>query len=226
MATLPELLRKTVEMDGSDLHITTNTPPQVRVHGKLQRLPLVDLNAAETKQLVYSVLTDAQKKRFEETMELDFSFGIRGIARFRCNVFNQRGAVAAVYRLIPERIRGFQELGLPPVIAKLAEKPRGLVLVTGPTGSGKSTTLAAMLDKVNAERQDHILTIEDPIEYIHQHKNCLVNQREVHSDTTSFGPALRAALREDPDIVLIGEMRDLETVEAALRIAETGHLSH
>jgi twitching motility protein PilT len=225
MATLPELLKKTVELDGSDLHITTNTPPQVRVHGKLQRLPLPDLSASDTKQLIYSVLTDAQKKRFEETMELDFSFGIRGIARFRCNVFNQRGAVAGVYRLIPERIRGFQELGLPPVISKLAEKPRGLVLVTGPTGSGKSTTLAAMLDKINGERNDHILTIEDPIEYIHQHKNCLVNQREVHSDTQSFGPALRAALREDPDIVLVGEMRDLETVEAALRIAETGHLT-
>jgi twitching motility protein PilT len=225
MATLPELLKKTVELDGSDLHITTNTPPQVRVHGKLQRLPMPDLSAADTKQLIYSVLTDAQKKRFEETMELDFSFGIRGIARFRCNVFNQRGAVAGVYRLIPERIRGFQELGLPPVIAKLAEKPRGLVLVTGPTGSGKSTTLAAMLDKINSERADHILTIEDPIEYIHQHKGCLVNQREVHSDTQSFGPALRAALREDPDIVLVGEMRDLETVEAALRIAETGHLT-
>jgi twitching motility protein PilT len=225
MATLPELLKKTIEMEGSDLHLTTNTPPQVRVHGKLQRLPLPDLTAPDTKQLVYSVLTDAQKKRFEETMELDFSFGIRGIARFRCNVFNQRGAVAAVYRLIPERIRGFGELGLPQVIQRLAQKPRGLVLVTGPTGSGKSTTLAAMLDKINLERQDHILTIEDPIEYIHQHKACLVNQREVHSDTQGFAPALRAALREDPDIVLIGEMRDLETVEAALRIAETGHLT-
>ena len=225
MATLPELLKTIVELDGSDLHITTNTPPQVRVHGKLQRLPMPDLSAADTKQLIYSVLTDAQKKRFEETMELDFSFGIRGIARFRCNVFNQRGAVAAVYRLIPERIRTFQELGLPAVIIKLAEKPRGLVLVTGPTGSGKSTTLAAMLDKINAERHDHILTIEDPIEYIHHHKNCLVNQREVHSDTSGFGAALRAALREDPDIVLVGEMRDLETVESALRIAETGHLT-
>ncbi len=225
MATLPELLKTTVEMEGSDLHITTNSPPQVRVNGKLQRLPLPDLTAADTKQLAYSVLTDAQKKRFEETMELDFSFGIRGIARFRCNVFNQRGAVGAVYRLIPERIRGFQELGLPPIIQKLAEKPRGLVLVTGPTGSGKSTTLAAMIDKINTERNDHILTIEDPIEYIHPHKGCLVNQREVHSDTQGFGPALRAALREDPDIVLIGEMRDLETVEAALRIAETGHLT-
>ncbi|HEX7485610.1 MAG TPA: type IV pilus twitching motility protein PilT [Vicinamibacterales bacterium] len=225
METLPELLKTTVAMDGSDLHITTNTPPQVRVHGKLQRLPLPDLSAADTKQLIYSVLTDAQKKRFEETMELDFSFGIRGIARFRCNVFNQRGAVAGVYRHIPEKIRSFQELGLPSVIAKLAEKPRGLVLVTGPTGSGKSTTLAAMLDKINVERHDHILTIEDPIEYIHQHKNCLVNQREVHSDTQAFAPALRAALREDPDIVLVGEMRDLETIESALRIAETGHLT-
>jgi len=225
MATLPELLKTTLELEGSDLHLTTNSPPQVRVHGKLQRLPLPDLSPAETKQLAYSVLTDAQKKRFEETMELDFSFGIRGLARFRCNVFNQRGAVAAVYRLIPERIRGFQELGLPVVIQKLAEKPRGLVLVTGPTGSGKSTTLAAMLDKVNVDRHDHILTIEDPIEYIHQHKGCVVNQREVHSDTMGFAPALRAALREDPDVVLIGEMRDLETVESALRIAETGHLT-
>lgn len=225
MPTLPELLKTTVDLNGSDLHITTNTPPQVRVHGKLQRLDLPPLSAAETKQLVYSVCTDAQKKRFEEMLELDFSFGIRGSGRFRCNVFNQRGAVGAVYRLIPEKIRGFNELALPPVIAKLAERPRGLVLVTGPTGSGKSTTLAAMLDKINTERAEHILTIEDPIEYIHQHKGCLVNQREVHSDTSSFTMALRAALREDPDIVLIGEMRDLETIEAALRIAETGHLT-
>jgi twitching motility protein PilT len=226
MANLPELLKTLVEMNGSDLHITTNTPPQVRVHGHLQRLPLADLQPAESKQLVYSVLTDSQKKRFEETSELDFSFGIKAIgSRFRCNVFNQRGAVAAVYRLIPEKIRSFQELGLPPVLATLSERPRGLVLVTGPTGSGKSTTLAAMLDKINVERHDHILTIEDPIEYIHQHKSCLVNQREVHSDTESFSNALRAALREDPDIVLIGEMRDLETVEAALKIAETGHLT-
>jgi twitching motility protein PilT len=225
MATLPELLKTTVEMQGSDLHIATNTPPQIRVHGHLQRLQMPDLTPSETKQLVYSVLTDAQKKRFEETMELDFSFGIKGLARFRCNVFTQRGAVGAVYRLIPEKIRSFGELGLPAVLSTLAERPRGLVLITGPTGSGKSTTLAAMIDKINAERHDHILTIEDPIEYIHPHKNCLVNQREVHSDTGSFTNALRAALREDPDIVLIGEMRDLETVEAALKIAETGHLT-
>ncbi len=225
MASLPELLKTTVELDGSDLHLTTAAPPMVRVHGKLVPLKLPPLTAPETKQLAYSVCTDAQKKRFEETQELDFSFGIRGVGRFRCNIFNQRGAVASVYRLIPERVRGFQELNLPPILARLSERPRGLVLVTGPTGSGKSTTLAAMIDKINTERNEHILTIEDPIEYIHQHKGCLVNQREVHSDTQGFSLALRAALREDPDVVLIGEMRDLETIESALRIAETGHLT-
>jgi len=225
MPTLPELLKITVDREGSDLHISTASPPQVRIHGHLERLAFPEMSPSDTKQLVYSVLTDSQKKRFEESLELDFSFGIKGLARFRCNVFNQRGAVGAVYRLIPEKIRAFGELGLPMVLSTLAEKPRGLVLVTGPTGSGKSTTLAAMIDKINIERKDHILTIEDPIEYIHQHKGCLVNQREVHSDTGSFSNALRAALREDPDIVLIGEMRDLETVEAALKIAETGHLT-
>jgi len=226
MVTLPELLKTMVDIGGSDLHIATETPPQIRVNGRLQRVPGPELTPAETKHLVYSVLTDSQKKRFEESRELDFSFGVKAIgSRFRCNVFNQRGAVGAVYRLIPEKIRSFGDLGLPPVLATLADRPRGLVLVTGPTGSGKSTTLAAMLDKINSERHEHILTIEDPIEYIHPHKNCLVNQREVHSDTQSFGNALRAALREDPDIVLIGEMRDLETVEAALKIAETGHLT-
>jgi len=223
--TLTELLRVTVEIDGSDLHLATDTPPQVRVHGALQRLAGEPLTAAETKSLAYSVLTDAQKKRFEETQELDFSFGIRGLARFRGNLFHQRGAVGAVFRLIPERIRGFRELDLPPVVATLADRPRGLVLVTGPTGSGKSTTLAALLDTINTGRHGHILTIEDPIEFVHAHKNCLVNQREVHSDTGSFATALRAALREDPDVVLIGEMRDLETVESALRVAETGHLT-
>jgi twitching motility protein PilT len=225
MATLPELLQTLVDVNGSDLHLTTQTPPQIRVHGKLQMLDLPPLGPAETKGLAYSVLTDSQKKRFEETLELDFSFGIRGLARFRCNVFNQRGAVAAVYRVIPEKIKSFDELGLPPVLATLADRPRGLVLVTGPTGSGKSTTLAAMIDKINTERREHILTIEDPIEYIHPHKGCIVNQREVHSDTHGFSVALRAALREDPDIVLIGELRDLETIESALRIAETGHLT-
>src|SRR5262249_31585927 len=225
MATLPELLQTLVENSGSDLHITTDTPPQIRVHGHLKPLDLPLLGPAETKSLAYSVLTDQQKKRFEEGLELDFSFGIRGLARFRCNVFNQRGAVAAVYRVIPEKIKGFNELGLPPVLAQLAERPRGLVLVTGPTGSGKSTTLAAMIDKINTERHEHILTIEDPIEFVHPHKGCLVNQREVHQDTEGFAAALRAALREDPDIVLIGELRDLETIESALRIAETGHLT-
>jgi twitching motility protein PilT len=225
MTTLPELLMSTVELGGSDLHITTNSAPQVRIDGVLQPLDLPQLGAAETKQLVYSVLTDRQKKGFEETHELDFSFGIRGIARFRCNVFSQRRAVAAVYRVIPDVIRSLKELGLPPIVERLAERPRGLVLVTGPTGSGKSTTLAAVIDRINERRHGHILTIEDPIEYLHSHKNCLVNQREVHSDTEGFGPALRAALREDPDVVLIGELRDLETIEAALRIAETGHLT-
>jgi twitching motility protein PilT len=224
-ATLPDLLKTLVEANGSDLHLTTSTPPQIRVDGRLQVLDLPPLGPAETKSLAYSVLTDAQKKRFEESLELDFSFGIRGMARFRCNVFNQRGAVAAVYRVIPEQIKAFHELGLPAVIATLADRPRGLVLVTGPTGSGKSTTLAAMIDKINTERREHILTIEDPIEYIHPHKGCIVNQREVHSDTHGFADALRAALREDPDIVLIGELRDLETIESALRIAETGHLT-
>jgi twitching motility protein PilT len=225
MATLPELLKTLVEKKGSDLHIATDTPPQVRVNGELERLELPVLTPSDTKMMVYSVLTDSQKKRFEESMELHFSFGLNGLARFRCNVFMQRGAVGAVYRLIPEKVPEFADLNLPPVLANLADRPRGLVLVTGPTGSGKSTTLAAMLNKINVERHGHILTIEDPIEYIHQHKGCLVNQREVHSDTNSFSNALRAALREDPDIVLIGEMRDLETVESALKIAETGHLT-
>ncbi len=224
--SLPEMLKKLVDMGGSDLHVTINTPPRVRVNGDLKPLDGTDpMGPSETKQLVYSVLTDAQKHRFEETLELDFSFGIKNIARFRANLFNQRGATAAVFRVIPFEILTFKNLDLPPVVEKLCEKPRGLILVTGPTGSGKSTTLAAMLDKINNERWEHMLTIEDPIEFIHPHKKCLVNQREVHSDTLSFPNALRAVLREDPDIVLIGEMRDLETIEAALRIAETGHLT-
>jgi twitching motility protein PilT len=224
-ASLSDLLKRMLEMNGSDLHITTNSPPQVRVHGHLQPLDMPPLTPAETKQLAYSVMTDQQKHRFEECLELDFSFGLKGMARFRANCFNQRGATAAVFRVIPFEIKSFAQLNLPPIVAKLCDKPRGLILVTGPTGSGKSTTLAAMIDKINSERHDHIITIEDPIEFVHQNKSCLVNQREVHSDTKSFSDALRAALREDPDVVLIGEMRDLETIESALRIAETGHLT-
>ncbi len=223
--TLSDLLRKMMELSGSDLHVTINSPPQVRVHGHLQPLDMPPLTPADTKQLSYSVMTDAQKHRFEEEFEIDFSFGLKGLARFRANVFFQRGAVAAVFRVIPFEIKSFQQLNLPPIVGKLCEKPRGLILVTGPTGSGKTTTLAAMIDKINSERHDHIITIEDPIEFVHPHKNCLVNQREVHQDTKGFHNALRAALREDPDVVLIGEMRDLETIESALRIAETGHLT-
>src|SRR5271169_2115865 len=223
---LSELLKRMVDTGGSDLHITTNSPPRIRVHGELKPCEdLPSLGASDTKQLAYSILTDAQKHRFEETLELDFSFGIKNIARFRGNLFNQRGATAAVFRVIPFEIKSFDQLKLPQVLRKLCEKPRGLILVTGPTGSGKSTTLATMLDLINETRYEHMLTIEDPIEFIHPHKKCLVNQREVHADTHSFGNALRAALREDPDVVLIGEMRDLETIESALRIAETGHLT-
>ncbi len=224
--TLTELLKKMTEMRGSDLHITLNSPPQIRVDGHMHPLPeFSPMNAADTKSLAYSVLTDAQKHRFEEDMELDFSFGVKGLSRFRANLFNQKGAVGAVFRAIPYEIRTFEQLNLPPTVQTLCDKPRGLILVTGPTGSGKSTTLAAMLDKINRDRSDHILTIEDPIEFLHQHKNCLVNQREIKADTHSFGAALKSALRQDPDVVLIGEMRDLETIEAALRIAETGHMT-
>ncbi|HEY0377245.1 MAG TPA: type IV pilus twitching motility protein PilT [Pyrinomonadaceae bacterium] len=224
--TLSELLKKLAEFGGSDLHITTNTPPQIRVDGHLRPLEGYKvLTSADTKQLAYSVLTDAQKHRFEENLELDFSFGVKGLSRFRANIFNQRGAVGAVFRAIPYEIKPFEALGLPPVVRQLCDKPRGLILVTGPTGSGKSTTLAAMIDKINNDRHDHILTIEDPIEFLHNHKSCLVNQREVNADTRGFAEALRTALRQDPDVVLVGEMRDLETIESALRIAETGHLT-
>src|SRR5215213_2322925 len=224
--TLPELLKKMTDAQGSDLHLTTNSAPQIRVHGHLSPLPgYAPMTPADTKRLAYSVLTDAQKHRFEENLELDFSFGLKGMSRFRANLFNQKGAVGAVFRSIPYEIKTFEALGLPKVVSDLCKKPRGLVLVTGPTGSGKSTTLASMVDKINIDRHEHILTIEDPIEFLHNHKNCVVNQREVASDTHSFGAALRTALRQDPDIVLVGEMRDLETIEMALRIAETGHLT-
>lgn len=213
-----------IEKGASDLHITTGTPPQLRIDGKLSPLRVPALSPQDTKQICYSILTDSQKHRFEEENELDLSFGVKGLARFRANIFVQRGAVAGAFRTIPFKIMTFEELGLPPIAAVLAKKPRGLVLVTGPTGSGKSTTLASIIDKINTERNEHIVTVEDPIEYLHPHKGCVVNQREIGADTDSFRKALRYILRQDPDVVLIGEMRDLETIEAALTVAETGHL--
>ncbi len=225
MANMHQLLKAMIEKGASDLHITTGTPPQLRIDGKLCPLKMPPLSPQETKQLCYSVLTDAQKHKFEETNELDLSFSVQKLSRFRGNVFIQRGNVAGVFRAIPFKIMSFEDLGLPPVISELAQKPRGLVLVTGPTGSGKSTTLATMIDKINTERNEHIVTVEDPIEYLHPHKNCVVNQREVGADTESFKKALKYILRQDPDVVLIGELRDLETIEAALTVAETGHLA-
>jgi twitching motility protein PilT len=224
MVNLHQMLKELVERGGSDLHITTNSPPQIRIDGKLTPMNEPPLTAVETKQLCYSVLTEAQKHKFEEENELDLSFGVKGLSRFRGNVFIQRGAVAGVFRVIPYKILSFDELGLPPVVKDLTEKPRGLILVTGPTGSGKSTTLASIIDRINNERHEHIITVEDPIEYLHPHKGCLVNQREVGSDTKSFKSSLKYILRQDPDVVLIGELRDLETIEASLTLAETGHL--
>jgi twitching motility protein PilT len=223
---LNDLLEELVRQGGSDLHISTNTPPLIRVDGSLRPLEgFAPLSPEETRGIAYSVLSDLQRERFEKTLELDFSFQVTDLSRFRANIFDQRGGVGAVFRFIPFEPRPFEDLGLPPSVEQLCDLPRGLVLVTGPTGSGKSTTLAAMLDKINRERYQHILTIEDPIEFIHSHKNCLVNQREVNCNTNSFHDALRTALRQDPDVVLIGELRDLETIESALRIAETGHLT-
>ncbi|HEX6408135.1 MAG TPA: type IV pilus twitching motility protein PilT [Gemmatimonadales bacterium] len=222
---LRALLEEMIQKDASDLHITAAEKPKLRVDGDIVDSSVPDvLTPKDTLQLAYSVLTENQKKRFETDDELDFSFGIQNLARFRGNVFKQRGCVAMVIRMIPFNVRTFQELGLPPVIAKLAERPRGLILVTGPTGSGKSTTLAAIIDKINKERKGHIITVEDPIEFIHRHQACIVNQREIGTDTKTFANALKYALREDPDVILVGEMRDLETVAAALTIAETGHL--
>ena len=225
MPNLHQLLKAMIEKGASDLHITTGSPPQLRIDGKLIPLKTSILTAPETKQLCYSILTDSQKHKFEEENELDLSFGVKGLSRFRANVFMQRGAVAGAFRTIPFRILSFEDLGLPAVVSDLARKPRGLILVTGPTGSGKTTTLASILDKINAERNEHMITIEDPIEYLHGHKGCVVNQREVGADTKSFKNALKYILRQDPDVVLIGEMRDLETIEAALTVAETGHLA-
>src|SRR6266436_7273311 len=225
-ATMHDLLTLLVERGASDLHITTGTYPQLRVNGKLASLSQFEqLMPPDTQRLAYSVLNEGQKQKFEEENELDLSFGIQGLARFRCNVYRQRGAVASAIRVIPIKIRSFDELGLPAIVEQLADRPKGLILVTGPTGSGKSTTLAAMVDKINNERTEHIMTIEDPIEFVHHHKKCLVNQREVFSDTQSFKNALKYILRQDPDVVLVGEMRDLETIAAALTIAETGHLT-
>ena len=222
---LRALLQEMVEREASDLHVTAGERPKLRIDGDITNSSVEQvLTPKDTLQLAYSVLTEQQKKRFEFEDELDFSFGIQNLARFRGNVFKQRSCVAMVLRMIPFSVRTFEDLGLPPVTGKLAERPRGLILVTGPTGSGKSTTLAAMLDKINKERKGHIITVEDPIEFIHRHQNCIVNQREIGTDTKSFAAALKYALREDPDIILVGEMRDLETIAAALTIAETGHL--
>jgi twitching motility protein PilT len=221
---LHQLLRAMIEKGASDMHITTGAPPLLRVDGQVVPLKLDQLGAVETKQLCYSVLTEEQKIEFEKKKELDLSFGVKNLSRFRANIFMQRGAVSGAFRAIPFKILSFDELGLPQVVADLADRPRGLILVTGPTGSGKSTTLASIIDKINTEKRQHIMTIEDPIEYLHPHKRSIVNQREIGADTGRFKDALKYVLRQDPDVVLVGEMRDLETIEAALTIAETGHL--
>jgi twitching motility protein PilT len=225
MIGLRQLLEDMIKLNASDLHLTVGAPPVVRVDGRLIKMDYDTLTPEETKKLAYSIMNEKQRLKFETSSELDLSFGIEQMSRFRCNVFMQRGNVAVALRQIPYKIRTFEELGLPKVAAELAKLPRGLVLVTGPTGSGKSTTLAAVIDKINRERQSHIITVEDPIEYLHRHQTSIINQREVYSDTQSFASALKYALREDPDVVLIGEMRDLETIEATLNIAETGHLA-
>ena len=213
-----------IEKGASDLHLTTGTPPQLRIDGKLHALKMPPLSPQDTKQLCYSVLTDAQKHRFEENNELDLSFSVQRLSRFRGNIFVQRGNIAGAFRAIPFKILTFEQLNLPPVVEELSRRSRGLILVTGPTGSGKSTTLASIINKINEERHEHVITVEDPIEYLHPHKGCIVNQREIGSDTEGFKQALKYILRQDPDVVLIGELRDLETIEAALTVAETGHL--
>jgi len=223
--SLQDLLTLMIEQNASDLHITSGSPPQLRIDRSLRPVNVPPLSPTETKRLAYSILTEKQKKQFEEKNELDLSFGVKNLSRFRANVFMQRGAISAAIRVIPYKILDFKQLGLPPIVEELAKKPKGLILVTGPTGSGKSTTLASIVDYINRNRKGHIVTIEDPIEYIHSHKNCIVNQREVGADTGSFAAALRVVLRQDPDVVLIGEIRDLETMATALSVSETGHLA-
>jgi twitching motility protein PilT len=223
--SIDELLEIMVERNASDLHVTTGTPPAIRVRGEVERLDGFDaLTPEETQQLLYRILSSEQQKLLELNRQLDFSYSIPGLARFRVNVYFQRESIGAAFRLIPTELKTLEELGIPASLHVLAEKPRGLVLVTGPTGSGKSTTLAALIDEINRTRSEHILTIEDPIEFLHRHKRCIVNQREIGPDAKSFGEALRAALRQDPDVILVGEMRDLETISTALTAAETGHL--
>ena len=221
---LPVLLKSMVDQDASDLHISVGVPPEYRIQGSMVKVKLDPLTPQDTKELCFSVLTEVQKAEFEKVLELDFSFGIKDVARFRGNIFYQRGNVGAVFRRIPLNIPDFDALKLPPVLKKVIKRPNGLILVTGPTGSGKSTSLAAMLDVLNREEYGHLMTVEDPIEFIHPHKNCIVNQREVGSDTRSFGSALKRILRQDPDFILVGELRDAETIEMALTMAETGHL--
>ncbi len=225
MVSLRELLEIMIQRGASDLHLTVGVPPVVRVDGKLVKMDMDILTPEVTKKLAYSMMNEKQRLKFEENSELDLSFGIENLSRFRCNIFVQRGNVAVALRQIPFKVQTFEELGIPKTIADLSNLPKGLVLICGPTGSGKSTTLAAIIDRINRERQEHILTVEDPIEYLHRHLNCIVNQREVFADTRTFASALKYALREDPDVVLVGEMRDLETIESAIRISETGHLA-
>ncbi len=223
--TMHDLLKRAVDLDASDLHLTTHVPPRVRVNGALKSLDCEELTASDTKNLIYSILNDKQKRLFEEKLELDFSFGIKDLGRFRANVFMQKGAVAGAFRRFLPQMWSFSQLGLPPRIAQLCFLPRGLVLVTGPTGCGKSTSLACMIEHINSEREVHVVTVEDPIEYFFTPRKAIINQRELFQDTLSYQNALRSVLREDPDVVLVGEMRDLETVEATLRVAETGHLT-
>jgi len=222
--TLPPLLKAMVDQDASDLHITVGVPPEFRIQGRMVKVKMDPLGPEQTRELCYSVITESQRQEFERELELDFSFGIKDVARFRGNLFYQRNSIGGVFRKIPMSIPEFEQLGLPAVLKDVIKRPNGLVLVTGPTGSGKSTTLAALLDLINREEYGHMITIEDPVEFVHSHKNCVVNQREVGSDTLSFGKALRQVLRQDPDFILVGELRDLETIEMALTMAETGHL--